>query len=99
MALDSVLLSPPEAISWGGVANLLGPSELRNYRVVSNPSICPRAARGVFSLRRLLTTLQLAVPDDHATSDPVHGTPNHNPGRRVLSLKIIAFGSRSSRSA
>src|SRR6266404_2657707 len=86
-ALDSVLLSPPETISVGRRAILLGPSELRNGRVVSSPSICC-ACTCVFSLRRLANSATLAVPDDHATSDPVHGPLNHNPGRRVLSLKI-----------
>src|SRR5260370_1304933 len=87
-ALDSVLLSPPEAISVARRAILLAPSELRNYRVFSNPSICPRACPRVFSLCRLANGAALAVPDDHATSDPVHEPLNHNPGRGVLSLKI-----------
>ena len=87
-ALDSVLPSPPEAIPVGRRAILLGPSELRNCRVVSNPSIRARACTRVFSICRLVNGAALAIPDDHATSDPVHGPLNHNPGRRVLSLKI-----------
>jgi len=46
----------------GAACYLLGPSELRNYRVVSNPSICPVLARAFFLYAVLLTTLHLPFP-------------------------------------
>jgi len=60
-ALDSVF-SSARGYFGGRRAIFNGSSELRIIGWFSNPSICPRACTRVFSLRRLATTLNLAVP-------------------------------------
>jgi len=66
-------LSARGLFRWGGVLFYWVLLSFRNYRVVRTRRICPRACTRVFSLRRLANDAALAVPDDHATSDPVHG--------------------------